>query len=153
MRIERTFNRHVVKFVATHNDVWRNVTDDQGPSKSAYEPLMDDRVVYLLVKLDDERVGGMFMFMPVNGVTAEVHTTLLKPCRGRLALEAARLAREWMWNNTKFLRITTTVPEYNKAALLFSKWTGMKEYGMNPESIVKDGVLQGQRLLGVSKCR
>ncbi len=152
MKIERTRDEQLIRQIATADGVWEHVHDDQYGNKADYTPLMDERVIYLLAS-EGTLVMGMFMLMPQNGITAEVHTCMLPHCRGRDALEAAWLATEWTWANTNFLRVVTTVPSYNRPALLFSKLAGMREYGVNPKSIMKDGVLHDQHLLGRSKCQ
>jgi hypothetical protein len=45
------------------------------------------------------------------------------------------------------------VPANNRLALSFAKSCGMTEYGLNPQSFLKDGQLYDQVLLGVSKCQ
>lgn len=94
---------------------------------------------------------GVFAMMPRNGVTLEAHTLF---ARGRRAAYAARLTARWIWDNTHYLRVITTVPEYNRLAMKLAIDAGMEKFGYDPNSYMRGGVLMGQYLFGMSKpCR
>jgi len=71
------------------------ITVDEFPSFPVTSGLFDTgRVSALEVRYKGERVGA-WMF-----VDDEVHTLLLEPIRGSLAIKAAREAIRWTWENT-----------------------------------------------------
>lgn len=93
---------------------------------------------------------GLFMGEPRNAVTYEVHTMLLPSARGK-AIEIAKGAINWMFANTRCLRITTHVPEYNFLAKRLSIKSDMEFIGIDKKSFLKDGVLYDQFIYGISK--
>lgn len=93
---------------------------------------------------------GVFMGEKRNHVSYEVHTILLPKARGK-AVELASGAMEWLFANTGCLRITTKVPAYNKLALRLSERTGMKFFGVDEKSFMKNGELFDQFLYGINK--
>jgi RimJ/RimL family protein N-acetyltransferase len=57
----------------------------------------------------------------------------------------------WLWANTPCLRAVTNVPSDNPIAYRFGSRAGLKEYGRNPRSFLRGGVLRDQILMGISK--
>lgn len=152
MTFERTKDYALVKKIATHPRVFPFISDDFSPSTEAYQPLEGEGIWYVLVKDGDELLG-MWAFAMENGVCWKVHTCLLPNAWGARAKQAAREMAEWVWANTICQRIITDVPEENRLALKLAKEAGMIEFGRNPKSYMKDGILHDQILLGISKCR
>lgn len=93
---------------------------------------------------------GMFMGEKRNHVSYEVHTILMPNARGK-AVKIAKGAMNWLFLNTGCLRVTTRVPSYNKLAQRLSLKTGMKLFGVDEKSFMKDGQLYDQFLYGLSK--
>lgn len=145
MKAERTFDYAFVRRVITHPKVFPWVTDDGSPSAKDYQPVTGEGVFYIAIENE-----GLFVFMPENCVTASIHTCLTPALWGR-SEEAARLAIQWMFEKTKFQRITTTVPENNPLAMRLARRVGLIEYGRNPKSWMKGGVLMDQILYGINK--
>jgi RimJ/RimL family protein N-acetyltransferase len=111
---------------------------------------MGDAILYLLVRDGDELLG-MFMLAPHNAICYEIHTCLLPNGWGPRARRAARRCIEWMWANTPCRRLITHVPQYNRLALRFALDAGMRIYGCNRQSWLKDGAIHDQICLGLSK--
>jgi len=144
MNIERTYDAEFITRCMTVDWVWDMMTDDGCGSRELFFPPIHDGIIWL--RAED---CGVFMLHPHNHVTWEVHTCL--PFAGKRTLEAAIAGRTWMFENTPCMRIITNVPTFNRAALAFAKRAGMKEYGVNEKSFLKNGVLYDQILLGISK--
>ena len=147
---ERTRDFGLIKSIATHPRVYPAISDDYSPAPEDWKPFIEEAVQYILAKYDDELLG-MWVLIPENRVNWKVHTCLLPAGYGSRGAEAARVGIEWVFANSPCLRISTEVPEYNQLALRFSMNAGMKIFGFNPGSYMKNGILQGQILLGVSK--
>ena len=60
--------------------------------------------------------GGAMLFMRDEPGIYEVHSSFLKNCRGRHAVEAARNAAHWMFTGTDCMSIQTRVPKFNRQA-------------------------------------
>lgn len=145
MQIERTFDQEFIIRCVTEPSHWRASVDDGVCNPDLYFPPMHDSIFWL-------KVGeyGVFMLHPHNLITYEVHTILLPHTRGK-AVDVAIEARNWFFTNTQCERIITNVPSFNQLALRLAKKSGMTEYGINPKSFKKGGVLYDQTLLGISK--
>ena len=148
MRISRTFDYELVRALMTHPRVYPWLADDGSPPPEEYEPPESDLLYYLLVEEDGP--VGVFLFVPENAATVHVHTCLTPAIWGR-SIEATEAARRWIFENTQFQRITTTIPEDNRLAARLAVRSGMKEYGRNPKSYLKGGVLLDQVLYGMNK--
>lgn len=150
MTFESTRDMQLVKEIFTHPKVYPYITDDGSAPAAEFIPLDHPAILYLLC-MDGEELLGLWMFVRSNAVTVEVHTCLLPGHGFRRARTAAREAAEWIWANTDAMRIVTTVPAFNRAARWFAEAAGMTQYGLNPQSFLKDGILHDQALLGLSR--
>lgn len=147
IRIEPTNNMDTVKMVITHPQIYPYVTDDGSPPVEEYEPSAN--AAHLLVWCGSDLLG-LFVLVPQNSVTVEVHTCLMPIARGERAAAAAKELIRWVWSNTTFKRLVTNVPGYNRLALRFALAAGMTKYGTNTRSYMKNGVLWDQIMLGLS---
>ena len=145
--ISRTYDTDFIVQCVTEPSVWRMIADDGFLNPDLYFPPMSDSLYWL-------RAGdyGVFMLQPHNSVTYECHTVLLPSARGK-SVGIARLAVDWFFANSPCQRIITNVPDYNPLALRLAKKVGFTEIGINEKSILKNGVLHDQVLLGISKER
>lgn len=151
LRFECTDDLALVRQIITHPRIWPHITDDGCGKPEDFTPQVHDSIKYVIV--ENGTLQGMFMFAKQNSATWEVHTCMLPGSWGETAKQAAAGVREWIWQNTDCQRIVTTIPVYNRLAVKFAKQSGMSEYGRNPKSFLKDGVLHDQILMGVSRCR
>jgi len=152
MTFERTKDYELVRQIVTHPDIYPFVSDDYSPAPNDYKPFESDSIWYVLAKDGDELLG-MWSFVPDNAICWQVHTCLLPTAGGKRAKRAAKEMAEWIWQNTTCLRLVTNVPDYNRQASIFARWAGMVEFGRNPKSYMKTGILHDQILLGISKCQ
>lgn len=162
---ERTTDWETIKAIVTHPRIYPHVSDDGSPLAEQWEPIRDEVVWYVLVKDDavlhpskpkPDSLGtpellGLWVLVPDNSVCWKIHTCLLPVAYGDRARIAAIAMVPWIWHNTGCLRVITDVPAYNRLALRFARAAGMKEYGVNPRSYMKNKKLYDQILLGISK--
>lgn len=147
--IERTYDLELVRRFMTNPRVYECLIDDGCGPASEFRPSDSPAVIYALV-IDDGRAAGVFMFVPENTITCQVHTCLDPSMWGR-SVEAAKEAAKWIWSNTGFLRINTQVPVSNKLAERLSKLSGMTQYGLCPKAFKRGGKLWDIALYGMSK--
>lgn len=124
---------------------WDWLRDDGADDKDFYFPLINEHVQW--ARAEDY---GVFMLTRCNFVTFECHTALLQNARGK-AVEIGKAALKFAFENTPALRIITAVPENNTLALRMALKSGFTQYGINPGSFMKNGVLLSQTLLGINK--
>lgn len=155
IQFERSTNYELIRQIITHERIWGYLSDDGSPPREDFEPLESNFVWYVIAcDVDDAGGGeilGLWMFFPHNTVCWEVHTCLLPIAWGERGQAAAKMLPDWIWRNTPCRRIVTNVPTYNRLALHFAFKAGMKMYGVNPDSYLKDGILRDQMCLGISK--
>ena len=148
--MKRTFDYQLVKRIITDPKIYKHHGDDYARTPEEFAPVESDRIIYLVARDGDELLG-MFVGFPQTNTCYEVHNCILPPGWGERGIQAAKLALEWVFENTKATRIFGTVPECNRLALRFAKKTGLVKFGFNPDSFLKHGKLYGQTLLGISK--
>lgn len=151
MRIWRTMDADLIRSIMANRWVYRHISDDGSPEREDFHPILDDRVIYLAVPGLDGSASGIFMLHPHNTVCYEVHTCMTPAAWGEIARNGAFEGCRWMFENTLCERIITNVPVYNSLAEKFSIDCGMKKFGVNPKSIMKNGILHDQMLYGISK--
>ena len=149
MEVTRTFDEEFVQRCYAVPETWNAIADDNGMHPDLFFPNMDVANYWLEVKDGTEKLG-VFLGRQTNACSYEAHTILLPSARGR-AREAAKSAIAWMFANTGCLRLTTSIPDYNEAALKLALAVGFKQYGRNEKSFLKAGTLHDELLLGISK--
>ena len=147
---ERSFDYELIRSVLTHPKIYRYLADDQSPPAYEFCPQQHPAIWYVTVR-DDRELLGLWMFVPQNGVCWEVHTALLPNAWGERGQLAARLLPDWMWRNTQCRRIVSNVPTTNRLALHFALKSGMRIYGVNEASFLKNEMLVDQVCLGISR--
>ena len=150
MNTSRTNDMSLVRSIVTHPQVYPWVTDDGGAPADGYQPVPPngDAVLYVLVESGGGQ--GIFAFYQQNTITTEAHTCVLPSMWGRTHV-AARAAIDWVFANTRYQRIVTSVPDDNPLAARLAAMAGMQKYGHNPGSFLRKGRLLGVDLFGVSK--
>lgn len=97
---------------------------------------------------EDNMLCGLYMLVPQNCATVEVHTCLLPLLRGVKAIQAGQLIIQYMFERYK--KIISWIPIDNKKAELYSKLLGFKIEGISRESYLKNGKLQDMKLVGMT---
>lgn len=134
-----------------HPKIYPHITDDSSPAADDFKPPVNDGRFAFIGLFDGAEYLGLFMVHAHNCATVEVHTCLLPSAWGRRAIEAAKTCIQFIFDTTDYVRFVTNVPQNNPLALRLAVKAGMVEYGLNPRSHRKDGVLHDQILLGISK--
>jgi hypothetical protein len=145
--IERTYDIEEINYVLKHPNVKGFIEDDF--SQDVEYPMLD--IVYYLAARENDIIAGMFVVLPINGVTVDAHSAMLPGFYGDKAREAGRLAIRWVFESTGFLKINGSTPDYNKRALRFSEDIGFKREGINKKSYMKNGKLYDQIYFGVER--
>lgn len=151
---ERSFDYELIRKVLTHPRIYPYISDDGSPPLEKYQPVASEAIWYVVVydqRAEDAHLLGLWVFVPENFVCWEVHTALLPRAWGPRGQLAARMLPKWIWTNTPCRRIITNVPSNNRLARRFALQAGMKIYGINRASWMKNGVLCDQICLGLSK--
>lgn len=143
-----------VNRVMRHPSVYPDSIDDGcSPDANTFDagPLLESAGMYFLGWCVDAAWAGLWMLKPWNSTTYEIHTCILPPYRGQAAIHAAKDAGRWMFENTECRKIVTLVPEDNRPAMAYALAGGMEKEGVIKNSILKDGDLLDQTILGIGK--
>jgi len=155
IHFERSFDYNLIREIITHPKIWPHVSDDGSPPPDQYRPIENEQVWYVIVRdiypdAGSQEILGCWIFHPHNSICWEIHTCLLPNAWGERAHRAGRMVVEWIWEHTACRRIITTVPSCNRLALHFALKAGLKSYGVNEASWLKDGKVWDQVCLGIS---
>jgi len=137
-----------IKRVMLDESVYPLISDDGAPNPNDFDikSLLSSNAILFL--MPDE--NSVFMYVPMNAITYEVHSNILPASRDHsrsLALETVK----YMFTETKCLKIITHVPEFNKAAFRLALACGLKMEGIDRSSFLKSGKLYNQYFLGLTK--
>ena len=147
--IVRTFDTTLIKAAVTHPHNWRWASDDYCDSDT-YAPCVDN-VVYWLEYVHEGEHMGVYLVHPHNAILCEIHTCLTPNARGKIAKIAANEVLSWIFENTSFAKVMTHVPINNPLARAYAHRAGMKDEGINRQSIQIGGELMDQFSLGITK--
>lgn len=150
--IERIDNPRVIKRILTIPALWEVITEDNSLPAEEYEPLIHDQVIYLLIK-QGKKVLGLFVVHAMTGTVVIGHANILPAYWGNREMNKAigEAAIQWVWDNTDFRKIITTVPVIYKHVLAYTQRIGMKREGIMRDSYLKNGQLHDQYYMGISR--
>lgn len=140
----------VIRATISYPGIYRHVADDLAPKAKDFRPMIHESVLYVGAYRGSDYLG-LFMFAPSNSICWDVHTCLLPVAWGKHSIPAAQGVVAWIFRNTPCLRITTSIPAYNRLAIRLAVFAGMEMAGTNHSSWLKGGKLHNQVLMGVSK--
>lgn len=106
--------------------------------------------IFLLIKNGEENIG-FILIVPWNGICFEGHIAILPKYRGEKSIESIRKGCEWLYSNTSCQKIIAQIPVYNQKAYAAILSAGAKLEGINEKSIMRNGKLHDQYLLGFKK--
>ncbi len=146
MNIEFTDDEEFVFHCLTSPKVWRMGIDDafKGADPSPFTNL--SRGSNLWVKTP----FGLFIGIPQNFVTYDCHIALLPNVEGKADLVCQQVIN-FIFTNTRILRLTASIPSYNLLARRLADRCGFKLVGINEKSFLRGGVLHDQHFYGISK--
>jgi len=136
--------------VMCHKSVFDGITDDgvTDPLVLAgkIQAMLMNVGIYVLMPNED----CVFILVPVNHVTYEVHTAIIKGPARVAARGSALEAMGWMQRNTPIKKVITSVPAYNRAADVFTRRMGFKLEGTLKDAFLKNKVLHDIKIFGLS---
>jgi hypothetical protein len=101
-------------------------------------PALEEMGGYFLRVAKDGADAGVFWFRSVAN-SLEAHTALLPGCRGRDAITAAKLAVQWIFDNTGIQRITSYAWSDSPVAAWLCRMAGLEEFDEQPWLSTRNG--------------
>ena len=142
--IFQSIDKEAISKIYNHPKVYKWISDDCSPRP--YEPVINNSFIYLI----DETKNGVIRIEPVNSICCQVHTALSPEIWGK-GFEFVKNATAWGFQNTRYMKIITLVPEYNRLAISLCKKCGFKQEGIIEKSFLKNWKLYDQILFGLTK--
>jgi hypothetical protein len=136
-----------VDSIMRHPTIYPWISDDGCPTSMEYTSLELLKIHNVFALGPDE--NSLFIYIPVNYVTWDMHSSVLPKSRNR-SKQLARGAVDWMFTKTRCLKIITWVPEFNSRALSLAL-KGFSLEGIIKKSYMTRGKLFNQYLLGITK--
>lgn len=125
--------------------VQEDISDDLTKNKAILSLLNHEWIGVV----EDDQIQGLFVLITQNSKSVEIHTCLLPTLRGSKAIEAGKLILSLIFKN--YEKVISWIPENNRKAKLFSLRLGFEIEGINRASFLKNGKLQDQFLVGLTK--
>jgi len=150
MTFERTYDMAFVKGIVTHPRIWPQITYDGAPDPDDefHDP---GESTWCIVAKDGDEVLGLYVCQLQNPCCWDAHIYMLPHAWGEKARDCTKEFFEWMFSNTTAQRIVGSIPDYNRFGVAFALHCGMVPFGVNPQSVRKDGKLWDQTLLGITR--
>lgn len=136
----------LVKAILSHPAIFPHIHED---GSDEADPQDHEGFHWMLVS--DDQPAGVFLLHAVRSQCYEVHTCLLPRIWGQRASIAAQLLIDHVFNVICAQKLITNVPAKNRPALRFAKASGLVIEGVNRESFMRDGVMEDQIMLGITK--
>lgn len=155
LKIVQCKDSNLIKQVMTTPKIWNAAVEDNSPvSRETWEPIMEGILWIAALKVEDSKrtLYGMWMLCPISSTVIAIHTGILPKYWGKPEnVEFAKLAAQWIWENTPARKVVSYIPVTLPNVLKFAQRAGMKLEGINERSFLKDGKLIDQYYVGLCK--
>lgn len=145
MRLERIFDVDIVNAVVASESIADSLCDDLSKGVKVLDCCSLEWIGVMI----DKVCHGVFLLIPQNSTTVEIHTALLPSVWGRLSKQAGKMLLDLIF--LQYQKAVTSVPVNNRAAAWFAGSLGFKHEGVNRQSFLKNGVLLDQNMMGITR--
>ena len=136
MRIVETKNIGTLQHLVEDDDIFDAISDDSTDGNRDVAPFVSEGSLCLEVE-DGGSAEGVFVFRPVSEGIVEMHTIMGKTCRGKKALQAGKLAVDYV--KSKGYGIVGYTFSDSPAQLWFAKKLGFSESSRSVHSTTRHG--------------
>lgn len=150
MKVVRCKDVDLIKSILIQPGIWEHCTDDSAPSQEDFTPI-EHPLAFHIVPYEEDTPLGVFFIHQNNAILWEIHVSLLPICRGKDAERAAKLAIQWVFDNTPCLKLMTWIPTSNAHAVCLAANIGMVQEGVNRNSFKKNDHIYDMVLFGIAK--
>ncbi len=139
--VEQTTDEAYIKSVFLNPIIYAEMKDDSCPMEPQMLGGVDLRAIpgfFLKVLVDGVPAGAYWLIW--KGESVEAHTALLQNCRGRAAINATRIAIQWVFEHTGAKAITSYAWSDSPLASWLCRAVGMSHDRTEPWPATRNGV-------------
>lgn len=148
LTLNRTKNKYVIKEILSNDELWKSITDDHADKDSFDIDIESDH--WLLLSTEDELVG-CYKVEKRNSSHIEVHTNILPKHRKERSIECGILLYKWILSHERIMKLTVTIPVTFSNVRDYCLHFGLCDEGLNKSSILKNGELLDQWIMGITR--
>lgn len=138
-----------IRRIMTHPRVYPRLCDDFSPAPEEFEPTLCSGLHYIGIERDS--IDGLVFYHRHNTVTYEAHTCLKPSLWGRDGRKGWLMTAGWMFDHTDCRKIIGSCPADNPLIERFAKSIGFTVEGVNRKSLLRNGRLLDQTMVGLTK--
>jgi hypothetical protein len=127
--------------ILNDDDIRALVSDDLTPPVDSLQ--VSENVFLICGDFD-----GVFLIVPRNSTTVEIHAAFKTDKRGKVVIDGLKEVFTWLTDNTSCLKVVAEIPRFNFRAKAAAIKVGFRLNGINTKSFLKDGQLIDQYIYG-----
>ena len=147
--VRQTTESFLIKKILTDTELYKLISEDIGELSSDIDFSLLPNFYFLEAIKDDETIG-IYVGHYFNNTTLQGHINIL-PSHWGDNVEVTGLCIEWVWNNTDYQKIIGFIPEDASVVIAHAISAGFSEEGRLKNSVVFNGNLQDQVIVGINK--
>lgn len=157
LSITETRDAETIWKIVSERTVFNSCTDDNWMLKSVDElksivtGYVENPVNHTVLFTVDSKVAGCFVFLAIGAGVFDMHSFVLKPFRGKVAIRAAKDVVKYLFTLVDVMLITGNCPMHMPQTLLFIKLVGFKVIGLSPLKWLKNGAKHDMMTVAMEK--
>jgi len=157
LSIAETLDWQLAWKIISDPSVFDRVCDDNWSKKPKHElqeivkGIVENPDNYIVLALNCGEPVGVWFGYRINSDTLEVHTHLLASCRGRDAIQAGRMATQYILEKPDVEKMVSFCPDNMPEVYLFARYCGWHKAGMHTKKWLKNGVEYALRIVEATK--
>jgi len=147
--IKRTFDAELVRSIIGNKELHKRA--GKHIPVEAYDPETQKEMYYLSVEKEGEVIGVIIFHIFNHAICYQGHVNYLPEHWGSGLAKYTREAIQWMFDNTECLKVIALAPDSYPEVLKHAGKSGLVTEGYLRKSIMVNGKLDGQTILGIEK--
>lgn len=146
MIINRSYDLDAISYIMNHETVRNSIVDDIGANDSKIIIPYHEDIIYLTNELNQ----GVIRLDPMNNIFCQAHIAVLPELYGN-AVAFVKKALVWGCLNTRYMKVITFIPVFNRLTLKLIQACKFKKEGVVTQSFLKNWKLNDQQIYGITK--
>jgi hypothetical protein len=149
IEIERTFDTELVRSIMNDEELLKRSGDNL--MAEVYDPDKQRDIYYLLPKYKGKPLGVLVCHVFISTICYQGHVNYLPKYWGKNLEIFTREAIKWMFENTDCRKLVSLAPDSYPEVLKHAVKCGLKKEGYLKNSVLSNGQLDNQTILGIEK--